>query len=99
MKYNLSSAHNFCPTSTSKGELLYDAIGNVNGYCHGSGVVIKVAGTGENTEGVYYTVSTYIGWSMPFLNGLLSLNGNNDDRDIPIGIWEISGQTRLIINE
>lgn len=52
-----------------------------------------------NTEGIYYRVSTYVGWSLPFLNGLLSLNGNNQQREVPIGVWEISGETRLIVNE
>lgn len=99
MNYNLSSTHDFCGAGGAEYVLLKDFTGEVNGYCHSSGVMIKVAGKGENTEGVYYTVSTYIGWSMPFLNSLLSLNGNNAKRDVPIGIWEISGQTRLIVNE
>ena len=68
-------------------------------YCHDSGIVIEQVGKAENTEGVYYTVSTYIGWSIPFLNNILALNGNNQEREVPIGVWKISGQTRLIVNE
>lgn len=98
MNYNLSS-HNICNASGAESILLVNGEGKVYGYCHNSGVQITIAGQGENTEGVYYTVSTYIGWSMPFLNGLLSLNGNNQSQNVPVGMWEISGQTRLIVNE
>ena len=98
MNYNLSS-NNLCNISGDDSILLVNNEGKVYGYCHNSGVRIEIAGHGENTEGVYYTVSTYIGWSMPFLNGLLSLNGNNQSQNVPVGMWEISGQTRLIVNE
>lgn len=67
--------------------------------CDNLGIIIRKNGNAENTEGVYYTVSTYIGWSIPFLNNLLNLNGNNQQQAVPIGLWEISGQTRLIVNE
>lgn len=98
MDYNFS-ANNICNTSGANYILTKDAKGNVNGYCNNLGIKISIAGRGKNTEGVYYTVSTYIGWTMPFLNNLLKLNGNNEQQDSPIGIWEISGQTRLIVNE
>ena len=93
MQYNYS-AMNICGEGVSTGQILANGV-----YCHPSGVIIELAGEGENTEGVYYTVSTYIGWKVPFLQGLLSLNGNNPTQSTPIGIWKISGQTRLIVNE
>ena len=72
---------------------------NTIAVCHDSGIVIEEVSKATNTEGVYYRVSTYVGWSIPFLNGLLSLNGNNAQRDVPVGVWKISGETRLIVNE
>lgn len=96
--YNISSVSNICNT-TGEDILLKTPEEKVYGYCHNSGIIIEESGHGVNTEGVYYTVSTYIGWSIPFLNKLLSLNGNNSQREVPIGMWEISGQTRLIVNQ
>lgn len=98
LEYNFS-ANNICNTKGASYILTKDEYGNVNGYCNNLGIKVSIAGRGENTEGVYYTVSTYIGWSMPFLNNLLKLNGNNEKQPVPIGVWEISGQTRLIVNE
>lgn len=98
LDYNFS-ANNICNTAGASYILKKDAFNNVVGYCNNLGVEVLVSGRGENTEGVYYTVSTYIGWSMPFLNNLLALNGNNASQDVPIGVWKISGQTRLIVNE
>ena len=68
-------------------------------YCHPSGIVIKKTGEAQNTEGVYYTVSTYINWGIPFLNNLLKLNGNNEEKEVATGLWTISGQTRLIVRD
>jgi len=68
-------------------------------HCEELGIIIRESGEADNTEGVYYTVSTYVGWSIPFLNALLGLNGNNRQQEVPIGMWEISGQTRLIVSE
>ncbi len=95
--YNLS-ASNICNITGVESTLLTNAEGKVY-YCHNSGIIIEQSGEGINTEGVYYTVSTYIGWSMPFLNNLLSLNGNNGPQPVPTGLWRIAGQTRLIVNE
>ena len=92
MNYNLSE-QNICQYVPLTGDS-----GRKIAYCHDSGIVIRESGRAENTEGVYYTVSTYIGWSMPFLNALLSLNGNNQSREVPAGMWEIKGQTRLIVS-
>lgn len=90
MNYNLSE-QKICDRIQTK------EMGRVIAYCHDSGIVIRESARAENTEGIYYTVSTYIGWSMPFLNKLLALNGNNEEQEVPIGFWEISGQTRLIV--
>ena len=75
--------------------------GKCVGYCHSSGIDIDISGNAENTEGVYYTVSTYLGWNIEFLNKLSSLNGNNPSPDTKniTGFWTISGQTRLIVNK
>ena len=94
MNYNLSG-QDIC---NNTGIEEFDYTGKRVAYCHDSGIIIEQTGEAENTEGVYYTVSTYIGWSMPFLNRLLALNGNNIERDAPTGLWKISGQTRLIVN-
>lgn len=68
-------------------------------YCHPVGVVIRRSGKAVNTEGVHYTVSTYVGWDTGFLKSLSSLNGNNKEVDSVSGYWKISGETRLIVNE
>lgn len=103
--YNLSSM-DLCNSNGGDSKLLTNAEGKTIGYCHNSGVLIvqsNIDKTGNtikgNTEGVYYTVSTYVGWSLPFLNNLLKLNGNSKQEEAPTGMWEISGQTRLIVNE
>lgn len=98
MHYNLS-ANNICNIGGTDSTLLINDENNVYGYCHQAGIKIELSGEGANNIGSYYTVSSYLGWSMPFLNGLLSLNGNNRTRDVPAGLWKISGQTRLIVNE
>ena len=49
----------------------------------------------KSKDGVYYKVITYFGWNIPFINGLLKLNG--EDADTPAGTWEISGVTRAIV--
>lgn len=64
-------------------------------YCN-NGIRIEEAGKAENTEGVYYRVTTSIGWSAPFINSLLSFNGSKSNRNIA-GYWRISGETRLIV--
>lgn len=94
--YNIG-ASNICNTA-GEDTLLTTGENKVYGYCHNSGIIIRQSDKAENTEGVYYTVSTYVGWSIPFLNSLLSLNGNNKQQEVPVGLWEISGQTRLIVN-
>lgn len=78
---------------------LYDDFDNKIAYCNNVGIFIKRSNLASNTEGHYYTVSTYVGWSIPFLNKLLALNGNNEEKDVVAGTWKISGQTRLIVNE
>lgn len=94
MNYNLSGQA-ICAT---EGIEEYDYTGKRVAYCHDSGIVIEQTGSATNTEGVYYTVSTYVGWSIPFLNKLLSLNGNNQQQEVVFGRWKISGETRLIVN-
>ena len=92
MNYNVNHL-NICR------DVVTEYLGDTIAICHDSGIVVEEISKATNTEGVYYRVSTYVGWSIPFLNGLLSLNGNNAERDVPVGVWEISGETRLIVNE
>ena len=92
--YNVSE-HGTCKTNGSK----YDSNNNCIGYCHSSGIDIEIAGKAVNTEGIYYTVSTYMNWGIPFLNNLLKLNGNNEEKETKTGLWTISGQTRLIVRD
>lgn len=93
MNYNVSE-HNICSGIQTK-----DYTGKTVALCHDSGIVIRQTGKADNTEGVYYTVSTYVGWSIPFLNKLLELNSNNKEEDTVSGLWRIAGETRLIVNE
>ena len=65
-----------------------------NGIC----IVKKRPKSNEtNKLGVYYEVSTSIGWSIPFINKLLALGGNENGAEVAIGKWIISGETRLIV--
>ena len=71
--------------------------GKTVGLCHEAGIIIMESGRAENTEGVYYTVSTFLGWNIGFLNKLTELNGNNQKPGVVTGTWRISGETRLIV--
>lgn len=93
MNYNVDE-HDICANIRTN-----DYTGKTIAICHASGIVIEQTSKSTNTEGVYYTVSTYIGWSIPFLNKLLELNGNNQSGTDVRGLWKISGQTRLIVKE
>jgi len=67
-------------------------------YCQ-NGIVIEKGGEAENTQGVYYKVSTYFGWSIPFINKLLALDNKEDGAKTATGRWKISGETRVIVKE
>jgi len=67
--------------------------------CFDSGILIQKTGNAQNTEGIYYTVSTYMSWGIPFMNNLLRLNGNNQEEGVVTGLWKISGETRLIVRD
>lgn len=101
MNYNLSG-QDICHTRGIKER---NEAGKKIAHCEDLGIIIQQSNIDEtgniikgNTEGVYYTVSTFVGWSIPFLNKLLALNGNNQQKETIMGVWEISGQTRLIVN-
>lgn len=68
-------------------------------YCK-NGILIQEMGKGTNTEGVYYRVSTYFGWHLPFIDNFYKI-GNRSTADVKpmIGVWEITGETRLIVKE
>ena len=75
---------------------MYDTdSGELIGYCHPRGVIITL-GDKKDIQS-YYKVDTYMGWSLPTLN-LLSGFGGNNENDTPMGIWKISGETRLVVN-
>ena len=67
-------------------------------YCDPIGFKIERSNkpSDSNTGGIYYPVSTYVGWDMGFLSPLLRLGKNNKDPHHVPGYWKISGQTRLI---
>lgn len=88
---NLNYNANITCPGTSKSDKDY--------YCDKIGIIIDKTGKSQSTEGVYYTVSTYVKWDLGFLNILLNLNGNNNDGTTIKGAWKISGQTRLIVNK
>ena len=94
--YNVSE-HGTCQNSGPKYNP--DNPNECIGYCYQSGIDIDITGEAQNTEGVYYTVSTYMSWGIPFLNNLLKLNGNNKEEDVVTGLWKISGETRLIVRD
>ena len=78
-------------------------------YCSNSGFIIEETGRADNTKGIIYTVRTYVNWNLPFLNGILTvgntdgkkstLGGNPNSREILGDVWEISGETRIIVRE
>lgn len=65
-------------------------------YCQ-DGIKITKEGEAQNTEGVYYKVTTTVGWSIPFINKLLQISGATGD--VTTGLWNISGETRLIVGK
>lgn len=93
MNYN-ASGYNIC-----SGRNTTDALGRTIEICHESGIIITETGRATNTEGVYYTVSTFVSWSVPFINRLLEVNGDKSNEGTLSGLWTISGETRLIVNE
>lgn len=66
-------------------------------YCQ-NGIQIQEIGKGINTEGKYYKVTTTFGWDINFFNVINALGGN-ERKNAPFGIWNISGETRLIVND
>ncbi len=59
---------------------------------------VKPTSTHTNKKGVYYKVTTYFGYDLRFFNLLLAQDGNKED-DKTLGVWQISGETRLILSE
>lgn len=68
-------------------------------YCSTSGFIIRETGRSTSTKGIYYTVTTYVRWNLPFLNNILTFGGNATDEDVIRGTWKISGETRIIVRE
>lgn len=93
MNYNMSS-YNIC-----KGYPRTNDAGRIIGICDPAGVIIDEKGHANNTEGVYYTVSTYLGYNIGFLNKLTELNSDNETPGIVTGTWRISGETRVFIRK
>ena len=52
----------------------------------------------KNKLGVYYKVTTYFGFQLPFFDRLLAINGESTNDKIP-GTWTIVGETRPIAYE
>lgn len=93
--YNMSG-YNIC-----KGYPIKDENGKTIAICHDAGIIISETEQAKNTEGVYYTVSTYLGWDIGFFSKLAALNGGVKEPEVGevAGFWRISGQTRLIVNK
>lgn len=68
-----------------------------NAYCQDGIVIVESSTLDSNKEGKYYTVTTYFGWEIPFLNILL--RQNDQDGETISGLWKISGETRTIVNK
>lgn len=62
------------------------------------GVVIHLKGNVQKNgvKHVYYTVETFIGYNLGFLNSLLSLTRESSST-IPPGYFRISGETKVIV--
>ena len=91
LKYSISDTE-FC----SK---VKHAAGEPEPYCHPIGIIIRQSASSKHTEGIYYTVYTYVDWNTGFLSPLLSLGGNSKNANSVEGTWEISGQTRIIVRK
>lgn len=52
----------------------------------------------KNKQGVYYKVTTYFGFQLPFFDRLYALSGSNNGQNI-VGRWRIVGETRTIAFE
>ena len=71
-------------------------------YCDNGIKIIQIdaSDTKSDNLGVYYKVSTEFTWNLGFLKSLTTLGDNsNSNTEISKGIWEISGETRMIISE
>lgn len=64
-----------------------------------NGVVIQQNDVGKKNgvTHVYYTVNTYIGYNLGFLNSLLSLTRDKSKDPIPPGYFKISGETKVLV--
>ena len=83
------------PTNYNKNEVKMELQ-----HCENGIKIVKIEpydDSKKNKNGHYYAVYTAFGWSIPFINSLLHLNG--EDSDIIVGQWEINGETRTIVNE
>ena len=62
------------------------------------GVIIQLNGDIDKNgvKHVYYTVNTFIGYNLGFLNSLLSLTREKSSTT-PIGYFRISGETKVIV--
>ncbi len=76
-------------------------VNSENVKCYDAGIKIeriKPPAGQSNKLGVYYKVSTYFGFQMPFFDRILAINGSDNGENV-IGTWEISGETRTIAYE
>ena len=70
-------------------------------YCANGIKIVQVDArdTKSDNLGVYYKVSTEFTWDIGFLKKIVELGRNKQDGETSSGIWEISGETRMIISE
>ena len=60
--------------------------------------IVEMNSGGRNKLGVYYKVTTYFGFQLPFFDRLFRLSGRSGGDDL-VGVWRIVGETRPIAFE
>ena len=70
-------------------------------YCDNGIKIVQIdaSDTKSDNLGVYYKVTTEFSWNLGFLQKLTALGSSKKDGSVSAGIWEISGETRMIISE
>ena len=69
--------------------------------CYEAGIMIEQIEPNNNQKnklGVYYRVTTYFGFQLPFFDRILALSGRDNGQNV-IGRWRIIGETRPIAFE
>ena len=70
-------------------------------YCQDGIKIIQLTANSKqrNKLGTYYRVDTYFTWNLGFLRKLTALSRETPNSEVSGGIWVISGESRIIVNE